>query len=109
MKLKHDTEKRSVRSKTCESKEEPVWVNRMIVSLRRGKKLINAVGVQAYFDYRKQPKRIDDRNSWYESTDILDGVSHERWLVETTPSNGDWKGLEHYFDGKYRSSRRRRK
>ena len=99
MSVKHDGGKRPPR-------KEPVWVERMIVSLRRGKKLINAVGVQAYFDYRKQPKRTDDREPWYEPAGILNDVSRERWLIETTPANGDWRGLEHFFNGKYRSRRR---
>ena len=100
MSAKHGTEKRSVR-------KEPVWVERMIVSLRRGKKLINAVGVQAYFDYRKQPKEVDDRTSWYESAGILDEVHRALWLRSSVPENGDWRGLEYFFNGKYRSRKRK--
>ena len=100
MSAKHGTEKRSVR-------KDPIWVDRMIVSLKRGKKLINAVGVQAYFDYRKQPKKVDDKEPWFESTGVLDDVNYEKWLRETVPANGDWRGLEHYFNGRYRSRRRK--
>lgn len=84
-------------------RKDPVWVDRMLVALRRGKTLKNAVGVQAYFDYRSRPKRVEERTPWYEAGGILDTVDRERWLQDTVPANGDWRGLEHFFNGKYRS------